>query len=84
MQMIWLPDWLPLPSGPVFQLLALAVRVLVAVLAGYLAKKKGYNFWVFLVIGILLEPLAALVFSLALPKIVRFVGEGEVEVYPNM
>ena len=55
------------------------IRALIAWPVAYYAKKKGYNFWVFFVAGVLLSPLTCLALAIALPKIVRYVGKREAE-----
>lgn len=57
----------------------LAIKALISWPIAYYAKKKGYNFWSFLIAGILLSPLTCLALLIALPKIVRYVGKDEVE-----
>lgn len=76
--MIFLPD---IPGIPV-EVWALAIRSLIAWPIAYYAKRKGYSFWVFLVVGALLDPLACLVLAIAIPRI-RSTGNGEAVVVPG-
>lgn len=60
---------LPYLPGAPFWAYTLAIQTLIAWPVAYYAKCKGYNFWVFLIVGALLNPLACLVLAIAIPKI---------------
>lgn len=59
------------------------VKVIVSLPIAYYAKRKGYNYWSFLIAGVLFSPLACIAILLALPKIVRYVNEDEAEAQAN-
>lgn len=63
----------PLPPWVV----PLLIKTIIALPIAYFAKRKGYNYWSFLIAGILFSPIACIAILLALPKIVRYVGEDE-------
>ncbi len=70
---------LPNIPGVPYWAWGLAIRALIAWPIAYYAKRKGYNFWSFLIAGTLLSPLTCLALAIALPKIVRYVDKREAE-----
>ena len=65
----------PLPSW----VIPLIIKTILALPIAYFAKRKGYNHWSFLIAGIPFDPIACVAILVALPKIVRYVGEDEAE-----
>ena len=55
----------------------IGIMVIIAIPIAYFAKRKGYRFWVFLLAGALLHPLACLVILVSLPRIVGYVDKSE-------
>lgn len=74
---------LDLPSAPYAWVAAMLIKAIVSLPIAYYAKRKGYNYWSFLIAGVLFDPLACVAILIALPKIVRYVGGDEVEVLAN-
>lgn len=66
-----------LPDGPYMWVAYLLARTIISLPVAYFAKRKGYNYWSFLIAGALFNPLAPLVILLAVPRIARYVGKGE-------
>ena len=49
-------------------LLVIIFRLIVALVVGYFAKRKGYSFWLFFVVTFLLDILASAVIMIAIPR----------------
>lgn len=57
-----------LPQGPIAIVLYWAFKIALAVLVAYFAKRRGYNFWVFLVAAGLFDIFASALILISLPQ----------------
>lgn len=57
-----------LPQGPIAIVLCWIVKIALAVLVAYFAKRRGYNFWVFLVAAGLFDIFASALILISLPQ----------------
>lgn len=57
-----------LPQGPIAIVLYWIVKIALAVFVAYFAKRRGYNFWVFLVAAGLFDIFASALILISLPQ----------------
>ncbi|MCI8424715.1 MAG: hypothetical protein HFJ72_03515 [Adlercreutzia sp.] len=68
------------PGGIETPIVLLFIKAIFAAPIAWYAKRKSYSYWTFFIAGVLLELLTCLAIVIALPKVVRKVGEDEIEV----